>query len=64
MIENIGNAQSVLIILAIAVTGSAKNAKVSLQKIRHTNLRATKDANVTKGNLSIIGWDLDTNTKS
>ena len=61
---DIGNAQSVLTILAIAVTGSAKNAKVSLQRIRHTNLRATKGVNVMKGNPSIMGWGLDTSTKS
>ena len=64
MTEDIGNAQSVLMILAIAVTGSAKNAKMSLQRIRHTNSRATKDAGVTKGNLIIMEGGLDTSTKS
>ena len=55
LIGDIGNAQSVLMILTIAVTGSVKNAKMSLQRIRHTNSRATKDAGVTKGNPSIMG---------
>ena len=63
MTEDIGNVQSVLMILAITVTGSAKNAKVSLQRIRHINLQATKDAGVMKGNPSIMGWGLDTSTK-
>src|SRR6266542_840364 len=61
---DIGNAQAVLMILAIAVTGSAKNAKVSLQRIRHTNSHAIKDAGAMKGNPSIMGWGLDTSTKS
>ncbi len=64
MTGDIENAQSVLMILAIAVIRSAKNAKMSLQRIRHTNLRATKDAGVMKGNPSIMGWGLNTSTKS
>ena len=64
MIGDIENAQSVLMILAITVTGSAKNAKVSLQRIRHINSHVIKDASMMKGNPSIMGWGLDTSTKS
>ena len=62
MTEDIGNVQFAPMTSDTVDTGFVKNVKESLQRIRHTNSRATKDAGVMKGNPSIMGEGLDTST--